>query len=678
MKKIIALIILINIPIVLIIFGSINVSLLHRVENNGYSLQPKDSLWEYVKHEVGEGRVDLEVNYAKKYQEPILLDIQGATKKDRIAVEGLMKDLRKLFPHKTIAYFSDFIGKDFSSYKKDGSYGFNPMLNSKNNRFPSSSEFSYDEILSFTFHLTFSKELDQTITNTTSTNFNSKWMFRDGKVRKKGWNMYYNEPKMTIRFFNVMPSEYNKKCISDLFLGAFWEIHHKNNLLPETDYKFYRIELKIAKIVYGNPFKTNTIGGYIEDKEFLIEKIFSKDFKNKFEDYMYKTYPRRYVNLFIDKEEAKQNATAIVAFMGLLILIISCSLFFNKKFSRSFLSYFWPILIMTLSFKSLSWMYAYFIHQDYGLSSIFGLFFTILFEIVIALLFSFLFWQLEKRITSNKMQFGNQLFIKMGITILFLYIPAIVVYLVVEVLQLEVEPVRELNSLQFIFIVVGLTLGRGLLLYLNHFSDSLVKEKDVELSQLKEANAQAEVKRLQAQINPHFLYNSLNSIAGLAHEDADKTEKMALSLSDLFRYTINRNDENITTVKEELAMVRAYLEIEQIRFGERLQFTIDIQEEVENEQIPRFILQPLIENAVKHGVSKIEGVGKIALKLVKNEKELLLTVSDNGPDFPEGLVCGHGLQTVFDLLRLSYGKKAAINWENRPSKKIEVKLPLKS
>ena len=276
------------------------------------------------------------------------------------------------------------------------------------------------------------------------------------------------------------------------------------------------------------------------------------------------------------------------------------------------------------------------------------------------------------------MQFGNQLFIKMGITILFLYIPAIVVYLVVEVLQLEVEPVRELNSLQFIFIVVGLTLGRGLLLYLNHFSDSLVKEKDVELSQLKEANAQAEVKRLQAQINPHFLYNSLNSIAGLAHEDADKTEKMALSLSDLFRYTINRNDENITTVKEELAMVRAYLEIEQIRFGERLQFTIDIQEEVENEQIPRFILQPLIENAVKHGVSKIEGVGKIALKLVKNEKELLLTVSDNGPDFPEGLVCGHGLQTVFDLLRLSYGKKAAINWENRPSKKIEVKLPLKS
>ena len=111
-------------------------------------------------------------------------------------------------------------------------------------------------------------------------------------------------------------------------------------------------------------------------------------------------------------------------------------------------------------------------------------------------------------------------------------------------------------------------------------------------------------------------------------------------------------------------------EIEQTRFGDRLEFVINVEDELLQEEIPMFLLQPLVENAVKHGISKIEDKGVIKLNILKTDKNLEIEVTDNGPDFPEGLVSGHGLQTVYDLLRLSYGDKAALKWKNTPQKSI--------
>ena len=91
-----------------------------------------------------------------------------------------------------------------------------------------------------------------------------------------------------------------------------------------------------------------------------------------------------------------------------------------------------------------------------------------------------------------------------------------------------------------LLISLFISISRGLYIYLNHYSESMIHQKDVELSQLKELQAATELSSLHAQINPHFLYNSLNSIASLAHINADKTEKMSLSMSDLFKYSINR------------------------------------------------------------------------------------------------------------------------------------------
>lgn len=216
---------------------------------------------------------------------------------------------------------------------------------------------------------------------------------------------------------------------------------------------------------------------------------------------------------------------------------------------------------------------------------------------------------------------------------------------------------------------------RALVGYFIFKERNLIIENETKLANLRELKAKAELKSLQSQINPHFLYNSLNSIASLAPIDAQKTQKMAHSLSDLFKYSINRKDKKTSTVHDEVEMVKTYLDIEKIRFGDRLQFTVAVDTDLEKHEIPLFLIQPLVENAVKHGISKNEGVGTIDLKISKVQKEISISVSDNGPEFPEGLLSGHGLQTVFDLLRLTYGDKAALNWTNTPKKMIIITIP---
>ncbi|WP_052354002.1 sensor histidine kinase [Flectobacillus major] len=226
----------------------------------------------------------------------------------------------------------------------------------------------------------------------------------------------------------------------------------------------------------------------------------------------------------------------------------------------------------------------------------------------------------------------------------------------------------------FLFLMAIASL-RALIGYFIFKERNLIIENETKLANLRELKAKAELKSLQSQINPHFLYNSLNSIASLAPVDAQKTQKMAHSLSDLFKYSINRKDKKTSTVHDEVEMVKAYLDIEKIRFGERLQFTVTVDNDLENHKIPLFLIQPLVENAVKHGISRNEGIGKIELQIVKEQNEMKISVTDNGPDFPEGLLSGHGLQTVFDLLRLTYGDNATLNWTNTPQKMIIITIP---
>lgn len=270
-------------------------------------------------------------------------------------------------------------------------------------------------------------------------------------------------------------------------------------------------------------------------------------------------------------------------------------------------------------------------------------------------------------------------------------------YISINWLKLTLNPVFTLISLylayQFIYLFVRAEFLRFITIdinaiiialsiiavrfYLQYFQSkltSLLQEKEYELTLQRELKNRAELSTLQAKINPHFLYNALNSIAALAHIDSTRTEEMALSLSKLFRYNMNREEDMNSTIRQEIEMVQLYLQIEKQRFADRLTFEVSITENLYERQVPRFLIQPLVENAIKHGVSEITGQGIIKLKIYEEGKSLLIEIHDNGPQFPEGLVTGYGLQNTYDKLTLVYKKPYEVRFVNEPDKYIQIKL----
>lgn len=200
-------------------------------------------------------------------------------------------------------------------------------------------------------------------------------------------------------------------------------------------------------------------------------------------------------------------------------------------------------------------------------------------------------------------------------------------------------------------------------------------EQEAQMLKLNELKTKAELEALQAKINPHFLYNALNSIASLVHLDPDKAEEMTLLLSKFFRYSTSVKSQYHDTVQHELDMVSTYLDVEKVRFDERLNYSIHLQNEsLRDKLIPRFLLQPLVENAIKHGISKRAGEGLIRLTISENADKLVLCLHDNGPAFPETLTAGYGLQSIRDKLRLLGGPDATLELVNGPDKHVRVTL----
>lgn len=202
-----------------------------------------------------------------------------------------------------------------------------------------------------------------------------------------------------------------------------------------------------------------------------------------------------------------------------------------------------------------------------------------------------------------------------------------------------------------------------------------LQERELDLAKAKQLITQAELQTLQSKINPHFLYNSLNSIAGLVHEDADKAEDMTLKLSRLFRYSINSPRENTATVTQEMEIVETYLSIEKVRFGDRLSFFTQIDDAAQAAIIPRFLIQPLVENALKHGLNDMAKNGELKIDISVREANILIAITDNGKPFPAELNMGYGLQSTYDKLTLLYGENCQVQFVNTPKKQIRIEIP---
>ncbi|HTD92501.1 MAG TPA: histidine kinase [Chitinophagaceae bacterium] len=195
-------------------------------------------------------------------------------------------------------------------------------------------------------------------------------------------------------------------------------------------------------------------------------------------------------------------------------------------------------------------------------------------------------------------------------------------------------------------------------------------EKELELSRLRELKAKAELDALHSKVNPHFLYNALNSIADLSITDGKKARKMTIALADLFRYSINYSNNNYSTVKEELEMSSVYLEIEKIRFEDSLTYTIQVEDGLNHYLVPRFVLQPLVENAVKHGLKATGHMTEVLIAVRRKEQGMILTIADNGPQFPRDLDPGYGVKSVYDKLDLLFPGQYEIHFSNLPEKQV--------
>lgn len=226
---------------------------------------------------------------------------------------------------------------------------------------------------------------------------------------------------------------------------------------------------------------------------------------------------------------------------------------------------------------------------------------------------------------------------------------------------------------------IGPILVANLFYYLNREGKQLtrkISEQEYELLSLEKLKTRAELSALQAKINPHFLYNSLNSIASLVHDDPDKAEQMTVLLSKLFRYTTGRStDDYFDTIENELEMVHTYLQVEQVRFGEKLKFEVEVADQaIRRLSIPKFLLQPIVENAVKHGISKLAGQGCIRVHIYHKDGWLMICVHDTGPAFGAGMSTGYGIRSIQDKLKLIYQEDATVELHNVPQKHVCIKV----
>lgn len=210
----------------------------------------------------------------------------------------------------------------------------------------------------------------------------------------------------------------------------------------------------------------------------------------------------------------------------------------------------------------------------------------------------------------------------------------------------------------------------GLILLIAHIAETQRRFalQQAETAKLNEQLSKAQLNALRRQIEPHFLFNTLNAIAGLVREErTDAAVSMIAELSDFLRRVINDSDRQQVPLAEELEFARKYLEIQKVRFAERLAFRVDVPGELMSAQVPNLILQPMVENAVKHGIAKRLQGGTIGIAATRLNGTLTLRISNDGPTLPAGWeqsASGVGVQNVRTRLQALYGPASGLELRN--------------
>lgn len=202
-----------------------------------------------------------------------------------------------------------------------------------------------------------------------------------------------------------------------------------------------------------------------------------------------------------------------------------------------------------------------------------------------------------------------------------------------------------------------------------------------ETFQLQHALMESKLQALRAQLNPHFLFNAMNSVSCLLHRDPAAADQMLSRIANLLRLTLARDDSREIALLEEVELAEEYLEIQRIRFGPRLKVEIDIADETLEARVPNMLLQPLVENACVHGVARTRGDCRLEIKTRAEGSDLVISIYNDGPPVrPDSQTrSGIGLRNTIERLTLLYGARSSLELTNfGTGALLRVRLPLTS
>jgi len=207
-----------------------------------------------------------------------------------------------------------------------------------------------------------------------------------------------------------------------------------------------------------------------------------------------------------------------------------------------------------------------------------------------------------------------------------------------------------------------------------------VREEETRAAQLATQLAQAQLRALEMQIHPHFLFNTLNSIAALLHKDVEAADRMIARLGDFLRLTLKRSDDQIIDLAQELEFLKCYLDIERTRFHDRLVVEMDVEPQSLEVKVPNLLLQPIVENAIRHGIARQLNSGKISIRAHTERDRLIMQVEDNGPGLKSNgnsaSSSGIGLSNTRARLKQFYGDDFRLEIANSSGRGVLVTVDI--
>jgi LytS/YehU family sensor histidine kinase len=196
-----------------------------------------------------------------------------------------------------------------------------------------------------------------------------------------------------------------------------------------------------------------------------------------------------------------------------------------------------------------------------------------------------------------------------------------------------------------------------------------LRTKERDEAEARRLAAEAQLASIESRVQPHFLFNTLNSIAALVHDDPDGAERITGQLASLLRSALDNTATPLVTLDEELRIVAAYLDIERVRFGDRLRYEMQLGDGTASAAVPRMALQTLVENSVKYAVSPRREGGTIRLTAVAADGHVRITVEDDGPGFEAASrPAGHGLALLDARLAMLFGDRATMSVDSGPGR----------